>query len=48
MSSKTTWFIETKIIHTWKPSNVGFGEALEIIFADKKVNKYCDIIKFSV
>ncbi|CAN7056004.1 unnamed protein product [Brassica oleracea var. botrytis] len=40
MSSKTTWFIEAKIIHTWKPPNVGFGEALEIIFADKKGFEY--------
>ncbi|CAG7890516.1 unnamed protein product [Brassica rapa] len=36
MSSKTTWFIEARVIHTWKPSNVGFGEPLKIIFADKK------------
>ncbi|CAN6926490.1 unnamed protein product [Brassica oleracea] len=40
MSSKTTWFIEAKIINTWKPSNVGFGEALEIIFSDKKEFEY--------
>ncbi|CAF2154904.1 unnamed protein product [Brassica rapa subsp. narinosa] len=25
--------------HTWKPSNVGLGESLEIIFAYKKVIK---------
>ncbi|RID45765.1 hypothetical protein BRARA_I02467, partial [Brassica rapa] len=33
---KTTWLIEAKVIHTWKPSNLGFGETLEIILADKK------------
>ncbi|CAG7889827.1 unnamed protein product [Brassica rapa] len=25
--------------HTWKPSNAGLGESLEIIFGDKKVIK---------
>ncbi|CAN6984012.1 unnamed protein product, partial [Brassica oleracea var. botrytis] len=41
---KTTWFIEAKVIHTWKPSNTGFGETLEIILADKngiKVHATC-------
>ncbi|KAG5384436.1 hypothetical protein IGI04_035906 [Brassica rapa subsp. trilocularis] len=33
---KTTWLIEAKVIHTWKPSNLRFGETLEIILADKK------------
>lgn len=33
----TTWMIEAKVIHTWKPSQAGFGETLEIILADKKV-----------
>ncbi|KAL0733607.1 hypothetical protein Bca4012_009817 [Brassica carinata] len=28
--------IEAKVIHTWKPSQAGFGETLEIILADKK------------
>ena len=35
---KWTWLIQVKVLHTWKPSNAGFGESLEIIFADKKVN----------
>lgn len=37
---KTTWLIETKVIHTWKPSNAGFGETLEIILFDEKVNDF--------
>ncbi|CAN6866036.1 unnamed protein product [Brassica oleracea] len=36
---KTTWLIETKVIHTWKPSNAGFGETLEIILFDEKGSK---------
>lgn len=34
---KTAWFIEAKVLHTWKPSNTSFGESLEIILSDKKV-----------
>ncbi|XP_056855450.1 uncharacterized protein LOC130504865 [Raphanus sativus] len=33
---KWTWLINVKVLHTWKPSFTGFGESMEIIFADKK------------
>lgn len=35
MPWKTTCVIQAKVVQTWKPSNHGFGEILEIIFADK-------------
>ncbi|RID67944.1 hypothetical protein BRARA_C00144 [Brassica rapa] len=33
---KTSWLIEAKVLHTWKPSNASFGESLEIVLSDKK------------
>ena len=36
---KPEWWVQVKVLHTWK-QNSKFGETMEIIFADKKVNDF--------
>lgn len=37
---KIKWWIQGKVVHTWKQFSEQFGEALEIIFFDKKVDNF--------
>ena len=36
---KLEWWVQVKVLHTWKQHSE-YGETMEIIFADKKVNDF--------
>ncbi|WZZ81166.1 hypothetical protein YC2023_101738 [Brassica napus] len=36
---KVSYLSQVKVLHTWKQTNAGYGETLEIMFADKKGDK---------
>lgn len=36
---KPEWWVQVKVIHIWKQQS-DYGETMEIIFADKKVNYF--------
>lgn len=46
---KPEWWVQVKVLHIWKQQS-DYGETMEIIFADNKVNNlysgYCSNIQY--